>query len=153
MSQDNQGQAVLLAYLAGIIDGEGTIRIGRNQPSNKKWNLKYYASISVGMVLKEIPEMFAQEFGANVRIERVPEKRPIYRWGTSGNKTVPRILKQLLPYLRVKKVQAIEVIKFCEEQMIGFKRNNGLPIQELRRRERSYQKVRKLNAVGAAATK
>src|SRR3990167_1487725 len=150
--QDNQRQAVLFSYLAGIIDGEGTIRIGCAR--HKKWNIRYSAAMSVGMTNEEIIDLLVKCFGSKKRIERVPNRKLIYRWGTSGNKTIPTILKQFLPYLIVKKKQAELVIRFCEErQTTGFRRNKGLPKKELQRRERLYLKVKALNAVGAAATK
>jgi hypothetical protein len=150
-NQDNQRQAVLYAYLAGIIDGEGTIRIGSSR--HKDWNIKYYASIGVGMTDETVINLFVETFGSKKRIERVPDRRPIYRWGTSGNIKVPSILQKLISYLIVKRKQAELVIKFCDERQIkGFRRNKGLPKKELRRREELYRKIRKLNAVGAAAT-
>lgn len=154
-SQDNQREAILLSYLAGIIDGEGTIRIGATKPSTKhpNWNIVYYASIGLGMSDKRVIELFAKKFGAKLRKECVPNRKIIYRWGTCGNKAVPKILKKLLPYLIVKKKQAELVIKFCEERKTtGFRRNKKLPISELRRRQELYFKIKKLNAVGAPAT-
>jgi len=154
-SQDNQKQAILLSYLAGIIDGEGTIRIGKSSPPIKypNHNPKYYAAISIGMVDKKVIEIIVKKFGSKIREECVPNRKKIYRWGTSGNKVVPNIIKQLLPYLIVKKEQAKLVIKFCEKQNhIGFRRNEYLPIKELQLREEFYWKVKKLNVVGAAAT-
>lgn len=78
----------------------------------------------------------------------------MYRWGTSGSKIVPLILKSVLPYLRVKRKQAELVLRFCEKSTVtGFRRNKGLPNSELRWREDLYWKVKKLNSVGAPATK
>jgi len=154
-SQDNQREAILFSYLAGIIDGEGTIRIGANNPP-AKWpnrNIVYYASIGLGMTDKAVIELFAKKFGGNLRKECVPNRKIVYRWGTCGSKVVPEIIKRLLPYLIVKKKQAELVIKFCEERKTtGFRRNKKLPISELQRREEFYWKVKKLNAVGAPAT-
>ena len=148
-SQDNQREAVLLSYLAGIMDGEGTIRIGASNPPEKHpdWNTKYYASISIGMTDKRIIEMFVKKFGTKLRQECVPNRKIVYRWGTSGNEAVPKILRELLPYLIVKKQQAELVIKFCETRKVtGFRRNQKLPIKELLRREEFYKKVKKLNS-------
>lgn len=196
MKQDNQRQTALYAYLAGIIDGEGTIRIGKagNFKNNPNYQSRHYASISLGMVNKEVLELFHKKFGAKVRLERVPSKRNMWRWGTSGNKIVPKILKKLLPYLIVKHKQAELVLMFCnqyadehkllrkcvdckkDEKIRGYnlcsncyqkayRKNtlhkykiNYIKIStisnlELQRREEFYQKVKKLNAVGVAATK
>jgi len=154
-SQDNQREAIFLSYLAGIVDGEGTIRIGATNPSAKhpNRNIIYYASIGLGMTDKAVIELFVKKFGAKLRKECVPNRKMIYRWGTCGNEAVPKIIKKLLPYLIVKKKQAKLVIKFCENRKTtGFRRNKKLPISELRRREELYWKVKKLNAVGAPAT-
>lgn len=148
-NQDNQREAILLSYLAGLIDGEGTIRIGYSSPPKKypNHNPKYYAGISIGMTNKKAIEIVVKKFGSKLREECVPNRKIVYRWGTSGNKVVPTILKQLLPYLVVKKEQAKLVIEFCEQQKhTGFRRNKYLPKEELLRREEFYQKVKKLNS-------
>ena len=144
MKQDNQRQAVLYAYLAGIIDGEGTIRIGR--ANHIRWNTRYSAAISVGITNEKIIDLLVKCFGSKKRIERIPSRKIMYRWGTSGNKVVPQILKKLLPYLQVKKEQAKLVIRFCENSKhTGFRRNKFLPKKELQWRMALWQKVRNLN--------
>lgn len=154
-NQDNQREATLYAYLAGIIDGEGTIRIGACKPNKKNpnWNVRYYAAISIGMVEKKVIEKLQQAFGSNIWIECVPNRKTIYRWGTSGTKNMIDIIKKLIPYLIVKKEQAKLILQFCENKKVnGFRRNLKLPMKELQRREEIYLKVKKLNAVGAPAT-
>jgi len=90
--------------------------------------------------------MFTKNFGSKTRIERVLNRKQMYRWGTSGNKVVPKILKQLLPYLKVKKLQAELVIEFCENAKTrGFQKSKGLPKKELQWREALWQKVSNLN--------
>ena len=144
--QDNQREATLYAYLAGIIDGEGTIRIARTKSDNPNWSLKYSGAISIGMTDKKVIQLFVKTFGAKMRIECVSNRKLIYRWGTSGNQKVPIILKPLLPYLRVKKKQAELVIRYCENcQKNGYRRNKRLPKKELQWRGALYQKVRNLN--------
>ena len=150
-------QAALYAYLAGVMDSEGTIRITQEKLSrHPNWNPRYNGAVSMGMASKEIILLFQKTFtpNANIRIERVPNRKIIYRWGTSGSNIVPEILKKLLPYLIEKKKQAELVIMFCEgKKTKGFQRSNYLPKKEIRWREDLYQKVRKFNATGAAATK
>ena len=147
MNQDNQRQAVLFAYIAGLMDGEGTIRINRvTWSKHPNWNIRYSGAISIGMTDQKAIELFVELFGSKMRIERVPNRKVIYRWGTSGNIVVPKILKQFLPYLRVKKKQAELVIKYCENCMRkGFQKSDGLPKKELQWREALYNKVKNLN--------
>jgi hypothetical protein len=154
MRQDNQREAILLSYLAGIVDGEGTIRINAQRLSKKPhWNIRYAPSISIGMTNKEIIELFVKVFGSKLREECVPNRKKMFRWGTSGTIRVLNIVKKLYPYLIVKKEQARLLIEFCEnKQTNGFRRNEYLPDSELQRRKELYEKVKKLNAVGAPAT-
>lgn len=153
----NPMQAALYAYIAGIIDGEGSIRINKNftphliQVHHLK-NPMYYAQINLGMVSKEIPDLLKDTFGGNVREERVPNRRSIWRYSLTGRNQLISTLKILLPYLRVKKEHAKVAIAFCENWQVPFSRQAGTDIQEIQRREDAYQTMRKLNAVGAAAT-
>lgn len=151
--QGNPRQATL-CYVAGIIDGEGTIRINKTKPyiKNKNKNCAYSASMSVGMVERIIPELLKETFGGSVHEECVPERRSIWRWNASGRMSVYKILEELAPYLIVKREQALAVMEFCRDWHTPFSRQAGLSIQELQRREDAYQKLRKLNSVGAAAT-
>lgn len=155
MEQDNQREAIQLAYLAGIIDGEGTIGIVK---SNKKnWNPQYSAGIGIGMSDKETVETLLKMFTPDRKllIECVPNRKTIYRWRVIGNKAVPPILKIFLPYLRIKREQAEIVIKFCETRKSDRTKTGKTHFttpEELQRREEFYQKIKKLNAVGALAT-
>ena len=115
MKQDNQREAFLYSYLAGIIDGEGTIRIGlSNKDSRGNVQKCFYASISVGMTDYKVIKLLSDTFGSSVRKESVLNRKLMFRWGTSGNKVVPKIIEKIIPYLIVKKEQAELVIKFCE---------------------------------------
>lgn len=138
--QGNPRQAAL-CYIAGIIDGEGTIRIHKAKPYLK-----------IGMVERIIPELLKESFGGSLQEECVPERRSIWRWQVSGRMSVYKILEEIVPYLIVKREQAISVMEFCKDWHTPFSRQQGLSEQELQRREDAYQKLRKLNAVGAAAT-
>ncbi len=155
----NQRQAVLLAYLAGILDGEGCIRIGR---AKKKRNPVYTAYVQVGMTDKIIPELFHQTFGGNLREERVSDRRSIWRWTCNSRVKVTEVLKAMLPFVIVKKKQIEIALDFCEN-FVNFRvnqysinnskfKNSFLHDQEIQRREELYQKMKKFNAVGAAAT-
>jgi hypothetical protein len=150
-------EAVLISYLAGIIDGEGTIRINRcageaTLKQLKRKNPIHAGQISVGMSSREVCERLQAAFGGSVREERVPAGcKVIYRWAITSRPMVISALRALLPYLIVKKEQAEEVLKFCEFWPTD-KIHLGLTQQELQRREDAFWKVRKLNAVGAPAT-
>jgi hypothetical protein len=149
---DNQREAVLLAYMAGIIDGEGTIGITKTTPK-RYTNPRYTARIHFGNVNKEVIEMFAKRFGGSVRTERVPNRKLIYRWYRVGNPITKEIVESLLPYLVIKKPQAENVLEFLNTiQLKGYQKRDGVPPKELQRREYFFQKAKELNAYGAPAT-
>lgn len=185
--QDNQREAVLLAYLAGIVDGEGTIGFVKVRNT-------LHPSFGIGMSNYEIVEMFHQKYrpAKKIQIERVPNRKVIYRFRLMGRHSVQPLLRELLPYLRIKKSQAELVLQYCNRHNYDWKkkqviicveckrerprrswgrcntcylkmRKRGekpnmpkmkmcLPISEIQWREELYQKVKKLNAVGAPAT-
>ena len=192
--KDNQMQAILYSYLAGLFDGEGTIRINAGRNIKSYTNTRYSPAISIGMSDEKVIKLISKTFKGKVNINRecVLNRKTMYRWGTSGRNRVSEILKILLPYLKVKKPQALLVIKFCERGKWKRKKNTNclkckdkkiiqgyglcqncymqerranrlnewkqnkqiktLPIKELQWREELYKKVKKLNAIGAAAT-
>ena len=154
---DNPRQGLQLAYLAGLMDGEGTIRIDKVKSKKalkimNKRSPNYSAHLSLGSVDEIIPKMFHVQFGGSLRVECVSGKRPMFRWYIRGNRNALQALKMLLPYLVIKKRNALEVIRFIEEWKTPYSMKAGVDFQELQRREEAYQKLRKLNAVGLAAT-
>lgn len=149
--QDNQRQAVLIAYLAGIIDGEGCISLRRN-----KGRGQYYIRICVGIAHRRTCELLQATFGGHVRQEKrskYPNAQPIFRWDMSKTEDVYSFLKDVEPYVRIKARQ----VKLAYEWIDLKKRNLSVgPVKlsdaEIQRREDMYRKMGEFNAVGAAAT-
>lgn len=159
--QDNQRQAVLWAYLAGLIDGEGSFVIQKTEvekiaKSCNSKSPKYLAFFCIGMVDKAPLDLIRDTIGAGkVYEERVPNRRSIWRIRFGGRLKLMPFIKELIPYLIVKKKQAELMIEFCEKWVTTRNKLGQTVItapEELQRREEAYQKMRKLNAVGAAAT-
>jgi hypothetical protein len=156
--QGNQRQAVLWAYLAGLIDGEGSFVIQKTSvekiaKSSRSKTPKYLAYFCIGMVDKAPLDLIRDTIGkGKVYEERVPNRRSIWRIRFAGRITLMPFIKQLLPYLMVKKRQAEVVLDFCEKWVTPYARSTLVSDEELQRREEAYLIMRKLNAVGAAAT-
>ncbi len=134
---------LIIAYLAGIIDGEGTIRITEGKVKGKNWKNIYNCSIRVGMTEPEPLLLLYEVFGGALNIEkRTGNSRDIYRWAATGNKIAPPIIKRLLPYLIVKKEQAETVLEFVE----NFKLFNGknTPDEEYEKRVYYFKKLKEL---------
>lgn len=114
--------AVDIAYCAGIVDGEGCIRIkkskaygctGRRTPG-------YHASIVVRMVEVEAIDILTKTIGGWWYSSKSSLKsgRPFHCWQLSDKKA-EAALRMLLPYLRVKKRQAEIVLQLRDLQKTG----------------------------------
>ena len=76
--------------------------------------------------------------------------KKMYAW-TTTTKDTEKVLKLMLPYLRLKNRQAELVLKFRREKQINFKgRKKGgsyvtLPNKELDKREQMYKQMKSFN--------
>lgn len=158
----NQRQALDLAYIAGLMDGEGSYCILKAhtdetmRQTNRK-NPMYYAVIRIGMVRREPMEFIRDTLGVGmVRDEGVrkdrPTYQPMYRWTVHKKAHIYEVCKKLLPYSMVKRKQIENIIELFDGWENPFKRQSGISPEELLRRERHWLIGRELNAVGAAAT-
>jgi hypothetical protein len=129
------------AYLAGIFDGEGCVTIcmmggkARRQPMHA-------LNCIVAMTCREIPYLLQDRFGGNVLAEKVrgANRQPSWRWRTHGWHAVD-FLRDVLPYLRVKRKQAELAIEFQTTK----KRYKGIPAHEMLRRDSFRRRIWALN--------
>ena len=142
-----RGKHIVNAYLAGIIDGEGSILITKIN-NKRSGNIWYRMQVSCAMTDPEAIELLRDTFTPDnkqfIYINgREKGYRPVYQWLTTG-KTSMRILNELLPYLTVKKQQARLAIEFQLWRM--SLPNTGKPRteQELSRFDSYYQKLKAL---------
>lgn len=103
-----------LIYYAGFFDGEGhiTFAISKNKSQPSYW-LQIGVTSTFLSVLDELQNdfgcgHFSETYGLNT------ENRRCRHWRCTNNQAM-HVLKCLLPYLRVKKEQAILAIKFQEK--------------------------------------
>ena len=151
MTHDNPQQTVL-AYLAGIIDGEGCIRLAKLNDKRST----VYATVNCGMSQTAPVELLHQTFGGSIKWKKSTCKnaspcKPLLYWYSQGSSKVARTLRLLYPYLRAKKKQAAIVFDFCMNKADGRK-SGGVSQDEHRWREELYWQVKKLNQRGVAAT-
>ena len=107
-------------YFAGFFDGEGCISSSHKRHAAPK--------VSVGQVDREILHAFRGRWGGIVHEGKEGKKRPVSRWGLSGPSLIP-LLKDLLPYLRQKRTQAI--LALTMRAMIRPTNRSGLPEGEV----------------------
>jgi hypothetical protein len=94
-----------LAYIAGIIDGEGCIYIERGKKGRG-----FQLSVSVGSSDKCLCELLKFSFGGCV-YQMKSKTLPMWKWEIR-TRQAGQFLESILPYLRLKQPQAEIAIKF-----------------------------------------
>ena len=108
-----------LAYTAGIIDGEGCIKVYKvdaevcHRPHNR-----YTLGVQVNMVDTAVVKWLHQTYGGyfylhKINVKNHPNWRDSHRWYLQNHHCTD-FLTAVLPYLRIKKVQAQEALKFLQ---------------------------------------
>ena len=131
-----------LAYLSGILDGEGCIHIGKYTYTGTSLP-KYKLAVQVSMVDKVPLLLLRFAFGGYLHLrKRKNEKwKPLWEWGV-GSASAVECLRDLLPYLKTKRAEAELAIKFWEAK--NHKRGRGRTDEVLAVEEANYILMRSL---------
>lgn len=148
----NKLQKWQAAYLAGLVDGEGCVAVTRTNTSASakgcKRGFSYRASIAIAIIDLEVLEWAIKITGVgklcNVKCTSV-KHRQAYKWTVWSNEA-QELLKQLLPFLIVKKDQAKNLIEF--QSKMRFPGRFGLSDKEWLKREEHWKKSQILNKRG-----
>lgn len=118
------------SYLAGILDGEGTIYIG--QMSDKR---RTFLKVVVTNTDLNLMKWLITNFGGAYRGEQRGNYRLIYRWQPKGKKNREKLLLGVLPYLIIKREQALLALEFDRMNCSNPEKRDGirLRIQALNR--------------------
>lgn len=148
-------EVATLAYIAGIVDGEGSIMIQRQcsesfmaqRAKSGCFHPHYAVGIRIGMCERVALDLIVDELGIGSVCEEKPyhHKRPMFRWMIRSKQEVCDFLNLILPYLRVKKKQAELALKFMNE-WVSFNGNRLTP-EIVSKREEAWAQMRKLNGV------
>lgn len=134
-----------ILYLAGIIDGEGTIGI------SKQKERQYHLYIQVGNTSEPLMKYLKDNYGGKYCGQSKKENRMnSFIWYDNCRKAV-NIIKQIQPYLVIKTQQADLAIRAYEDTFRIDYNNRGthqVPQFAVDKREYYYQEMKKLNQVG-----
>lgn len=127
---------VIKPYFAGLLDGEGYVRVysySRKPPRKVAYQIK----LTLVNTEKTLLEFGKSLFGGSIyKVKKQrPEEKQRYSWEITNNRQRERFLLYSLPYLIVKKSQALLALRFL--RIPAFSQN----IEE---RERLYQDSEKL---------
>ena len=143
-----------LAYMAGIIDGEGCIRIGTYLRKSTTGNyLKTQAAIEISNTDIRMLRWVSERFGGHVRPKshQNPKGKPAFTWQCGGREGHD-ILTKILPYLVIKKDQAECFVSFVELRSSGKQwSRRGLDPKEEETRNAFADKMHRLNRKGLSA--
>jgi hypothetical protein len=121
------------AYIAGLLDGEGYIAVVRHTRTNN--GVTYAACVRVDMTDRAPIDFLANICGVSVKGRQLKSSKVAYRC-TIGSNRAGALLEKILPHLRVKRQQALTVLRLIELKREERKHRNK-PIGE-----RSYFHVR-----------
>lgn len=138
-----------LAYTAGMIDSDGCIAINRSHKGYRHFCPWVQIAQIDSEGLKYIEKIFNFLKYSNFCKDN---KRKFHRLLIVGSKC-QIILKQILPYLKIKKKQALIVIKLCKLIDNRYKTKIGkgkdtrkMKNSEICKRYNLYKQIRKLNS-------
>lgn len=105
----------LMAYIAGLIDGDGSISIIKE---NRASGPKYYPCIQLSNVFEGMIDLLLETFGGSKKVKsRQPHSKKIQHvWNVRGVESCKSVINAILPYLVLKRNQAIHLQKFIECQ-------------------------------------
>lgn len=114
----------ILAYLAGIVDGEGYIGIKKTRAykCQDRQTPGYHACIAVKMINEKAIHLLATNLGGWYYKEKrsPPQRRQLFCYHVT-DKRAEQTLRSLLPYLRVKRQNAKCVLQLRKLQTEGRK--------------------------------
>ena len=140
-----------LDYIAGFFDGEGCISITKRAQRKENRSPEYKPVVVVSNINREVLIFFKELFGGYVYLDRRPKsvkirpnQRPLYRW-VIMNTGAYNFCKKMKDKLFLKRKNAEVLIEFYDSGKYLSKVNK---VNELKRRNELYLKIRELNKRG-----
>jgi hypothetical protein len=144
-----------LAYIAGFIDGEGCLHIGKTKPRQHAKSNVYFALITITNTNPIVPRWIQSIYGGHLQKVSGNEKSKDSYTLHLRPKATYQLLKQIYPYLKLKRLQADNLFRLEELRKANPKRSLGyiygtLPSSKeyLGLQEECYQANKGLNQRG-----
>ena len=125
------------AYMAGFFDGEGCVTISR--PRSRK---NYQLEVNVGNTSRDVLEWVQRNYGGrlhDMQGSRPARYKPYSVWQVSGVEATD-FLRQVLPFLKVKREEAELAVKFPHWGRQG--RGHRIPEEVKHERQRLSDAIR-----------
>lgn len=136
----------ILPYLAGIIDGEGSIRIEADKKT-KRGKCYYRLRLSVSNSDYGLMQFLLENFSGSFikELKRSGNRRQQYSWQLASSRRVIEIIESIFPYLIVKKKRA-EVALRASNYLRGY--GSRITLAEQSSLILLYQEMKTLNQRG-----
>lgn len=116
------------AYLAGMIDGEGTITITCHTQHNRK-TYQYKPFVYVCNTKEAVMAFMQKEFGGTYRQHE--NKRKYYRWAVMSLEDIEKILDITLPFLILKREHALILKEYVGVRKKALSLNKNAPYSSI----------------------
>jgi hypothetical protein len=147
---DVQADAITSAYAAGFLDGEGNISIGKSCQARNRERIYYSLNVCVANTNLQVLQRLQKTYGGTIckrKDYRHLNRKDGYRWRVTSWDAVA-FLKELLPFLIVKRQQAELALQFQQTVRHTGNRWRLAPLPERLHRETLYEEMKKLNQRG-----
>ncbi|KKK73688.1 hypothetical protein LCGC14_2891330 [marine sediment metagenome] len=135
-----------LAYYAGLFDGEGCININHHKPQRGKRTEQHTLRCYLGMCNEVLVRSLGASFGGSVKYRAIHLKNPKWKdhwiWTIESNQAL-HWLKMMLPFLRLKKQEALVAIEF-QQTRGGQRGRRRISEAEMRKRQQYYELLKSL---------
>ncbi len=113
------------AYLAGLIDGEGYIGLTKTKikyKANPKFNIAIRNHLLIASTNNQVINWLIIKFGGKTQSAIINQRsKPIIKWWINRQDLQLELLKEVFPYLIIKKEQARLMIEWLEMRLIHRK--------------------------------
>jgi hypothetical protein len=150
-------------YIAGLFDGEGWVRIGREKFGLKtirkglafqqgRGHIRYQIYAGINMTDPRSIRHIHEQFGGFFKTKRKPAKpthRPLHQWITSSRKAYA-FLVAIQPYLIIKKTEvdlAVEFQRHIWEHAKGSAHGGWMTPEEIQYRDSCHAEIARLKHV------
>ena len=135
-------------YLAGIVDGEGSIMIIRRSASGRRVTPFHHLRLTIGNTSGALAN-WMNRFGGRVQWRQQPQSvRPFWQWALDEDRAA-KLIRRLGPHLVIKRAQAWLALEFQAQKSNLQSTYRAVPESELALREGFYLAMRELNRKGS----
>ncbi len=145
----------ILAYIAGIVDGEGYIGIVKQRGTGNQISMRYHIQVNIGMTDETLIRWIVSCFPGVLRFywkkEKIEGRSDAYL-AIAMSRKAATFLRAIRPYLRLKARQADLALEFTDSYFCGqsykpaAKGTARVPLEVTAHREDVYQRMRDLNS-------